>query len=219
MKSWSKLLIASSLISAGALGCCCGSPAVSEPGDRTGLRDQLVEMGRSRISFIESRAAAIKAEPTPQDAQSLSNYIRQHPDHTSYICLLYLRLRSPESYNPIDGSIKARVFASSLANVKCLNDWGCLYPSPYDTDVAKELVGLGSVALDSLTPLLSDKRRAYLCDFGGSEWSSRSNRFGFRICDYACRYISQIKGLEPTFKEGIPQRDIEIEDLRARLMK
>jgi len=199
------------------LGCCSPAPDVAKTGDGRNLRELLVEKGRSKLSFIETRAAQIKPDPTPEEARSISEYIRQHPDYTSYIGLLYLRAKNAEAYRSIDSPIKASVLASALANLKWLNDWGCLYPSPYDSDSAKELVGLGSAAVDPLIPLLSDKRRAYLGDFGGSEWSSNSNRFEFRICDYAYRYVGRIKNLEPTFKVSIPERDRQIEELRGKL--
>jgi HEAT repeat protein len=103
----------------------------------------------------------------------------------------------------------------ALARQVYLNDWGYLDPGgSHDGEAAVALVELGESALEPLLSVLKDERPAPLF---GSEPATLSKTYKYRRKDFAYRYISLIRGTEPSFDPDPAVRDAAIMALESAL--
>ena len=144
-----------------------------------------------------------------------ADYVRAHPDETSFHVLLIVRSRSPRIYEDLPLDTRAKVICDAMAQLMLLNEFGCLEPKdPYDGPAAKALIEIGGPALLRLRPLLDDERPALL--WGGEE-AMLTEEYQLRRADYAYRSATLILGREPVFHEDINLRDQLLAELRAEL--
>ena len=179
-----------------------------------GLLDRLIADSRRHLTAVESEALRALSGPLP-DAERFVQYIRDHPDESSYHVLLALRRAGPPEYARIPDAVKAAVLTAALARLIYLNDWGYLDPrEPYDGEAAQALLEVGAAAAPLLAPLLDDARPAPLF---GSETATMSSMYGYRRSDFAYRYLAKILGLAPGFDADPRRRDPDIAALKRRL--
>ena len=144
-----------------------------------------------------------------------ADYVRAHPDETSFFVLLLIRSRSREIYGALSADTRAKVICDAMRELTFLNDWGLLEPEdPYDAAAGKALVEIGAPALLYLRSLLDNVSPALLW---GSEEASLTEQYQLRRADYAYRYTMLILGHEPVFHENIELRDQALAELRAEL--
>jgi hypothetical protein len=107
----------------------------------------------------------------------------------------------------------AEIYADALANdtIGVANPWGL--PGYLDS-VGQHVVGLGTVAVKSLTTLLDDDTEIL---FEGSEEATIGNGYEYRVKDFAAYFISQITGIPYTIYQTPAERDAEIARLKAQL--
>jgi hypothetical protein len=105
-----------------------------------------------------------------------------------------------------------QVYADALQNSNLANIWGM--PGELDGAAGQHLVALGTQAADKLVPLLDDARRV---PYSGSEEATVGNSYKYRVKDFAAFFIHRILGLPYSLRKTPPERDIEIERLRASL--
>lgn len=149
------------------------------------------------------------------DATEAVGQVNARPDATSYHLLLSLRRNAGEAYEQIPPSTRAAVLSDALRTLANLNDFGHLGPGGgYDGPAAKPLIEIGEPAIKPLVALLSDKRPAPLM---GSEEATLSQDHGYRRCDFAFRYLSEILGRDPQFASTPTERDPAIAALHAEL--
>jgi hypothetical protein len=199
-------------------GCAGGGPQ-GEPGAASSeaLRDGLVKKSRNHDPYWPVPVSE-RSVLSDGDAAVLQEYVVRHPEASAYHCLLTLREQRPQAYAAIPPAVKASVYAAALANLRFLNDWGRLHPeNSYDSDLAKEFVALGNAGLPALSPLLSNRQAAPLSEVGGSENSTNSSRYKYRVCDFAYRYACLILGSPYVFQRTPEERDAAIAALQRKL--
>src|SRR5262245_31904373 len=148
------------------------------------VRD-LVKAGKTKQP-IEDTDAWTTNPLQPADIPEAMNYIKKHPDYSSYHLLMTLRKYFPSAYGQITSGQKAAILCSNLTTVIAMNDWGNPVP-PWDDEAAKALLELGKDALGALLPVLKNNTAARL---NGSDEATDSIAYHFRRKDFAFRYIS-----------------------------
>jgi hypothetical protein len=151
----------------------------------------------------------------PWDVPAAQSYINAHPDHTSYHLLCAIRRDYPRAYRCIGDTEKASILCAALTQGRELNEWGILKEETcLEGEPAKALVETGTAALPFLSVLLDDKspRR-----FTGSIEATMSHHYRYRVADFAHRYICLILGWEHVFHPDPTERDMKIDQIKARL--
>jgi hypothetical protein len=138
-------------------------------------------------------------------------YIRSHPDHTSYLLLDEFREYFPEAYSRLSDDTKAAILCRCLAFVHTCNDWGTL---EHDNEAGRALLETGRAALPYLRPLLDDRSRIHYEIFKAYTPSEKEQ---YRRCDFAYRYACLILGQQPIHDAKPQERDKAIERLRSSL--
>ena len=178
------------------------------------LIDRLVAASRDGLMLGQAPEYRT-AHFSDADTAEAIGQINARPDATSYHLLLSLRRNAREAYEQISPSTRAAVLTGALRTLSNLNDFGHLGPGGgYDGPAAKPLLEIGRAAIKPLVALLSDERPAPLM---GSEEATLSQDYGYRRCDFAFRYLSEILGRDPQFAPTPAERDPAIAALRAEL--
>jgi hypothetical protein len=151
-----------------------------------------------------------------EDIPHADQYIRSHPDFSSYLLLITLFEGWRESYERIPKETRAAILCSALSRSTLSNEWGWLSPEDggYDYPPARALLDTGDMAVKYLTPLLDDRARMVTT---GSKEATVSRFYRYRRCDFAYRYICLLRGLKPSFAPTPEERDMEIDRLKAVL--
>ena len=179
------------------------------------MLDRLIADSRRHITAMESTSLR-NLKSGAVDAGTYADYVKAHPDESSYHVLLALRRLAADDYERLPADVKAGILCSALSTQTHLNDWGYLGPAEsYDGEAAQALLRVGGDAKRRLTSLLDDRRPAPL--FGGEE-ATLSSLYHYRRCDFAYRYLSLIIGTVPRFDADTAQRDAAIASLRTRLI-
>ena len=183
-------------------------------GECTSRVTKLVTLSSTKQSICESNVLD-KNPLEPTDLKEALNYLKSHPDHTSYHLLIAIGRYYPDTYKTIASRQKGEILSSALLEVTFLNDWGYLDPAePFDDESAKALLETGQACIDRLIPMLEDGRAAPLF---GSEEATVSRLYMFRRKDFTFRYISLIIGQAPGFAADPAIRDKDIAALKGRL--
>ena len=98
------------------------------------------------------------------------------------------------------------VLTSALQKSVVFNAWGL--PHLYWESSAKAIMECGATAVPYLTPLLRDKRPAPVW---GSEEAMESEKYYYRVCDYAYALIAEIENQKWNIPERVRERDRVIE--------
>jgi hypothetical protein len=128
-------------------------------------------------------------------------YIKKHPDYTSYYLLIAIRRYYPNDYKNISNPDKAAILCSALNNSCELNDWEALLETKQD----------------ALKPLLLLLDNTNVAPLFGSKQATRSSIYSYRRNDFAFRYVCLIVGQTPPFYADPRTRDEAINALKAKL--
>ncbi len=177
------------------------------------LKDLVADSTRG-ITLAESQTLR-QAQLDAATRTAALAYVAAHPDQRAYHLLFALRRLAPATYQQVPAGTRAAVLCAALTQQAYLNDWGYLDVSgSYDGEAALALLELGQAAQDPLIPLLADRREALLF---GSEEATLSTMYQYRRNDFAYRYLTLIRGGEPTFADTPAHRDAAIHTLQQQL--
>ena len=128
-------------------------------------------------------------------------------DQKEYFKVMALGRISPELYKKLTCDVICAVLTASLQKSVVFNAWGL--PHLYWESSAKAVVECGPAALPYLTPLLRDKRPAPV--WGGEE-ALESEKYHYRVCDYAYALIREINNQKWAIPVRVEERDSAIEE-------
>jgi len=128
-------------------------------------------------------------------------------DQKEYFKVMALSKINPELYKRLTCDVICAVLTASLQKSVVFNAWGL--PHFYWESSAKAIIECGRVAIPYLAPLLRDKRPAPMW---GSEEVKESEKYRYRVCDYAYALMREIDGKKWDIPEHIEERDKAIED-------
>lgn len=126
----------------------------------------------------------------------------------SFLGILALRDVNESAYRATDAELVVDILLDNLGSVEFFNAWGL--PHLYWDVAALALIEQGSTAIRSLEGLLGDERPAPVY---GSEEAIESERFGYRVKDYAFALILAIRHQELDLPTDPGERDALIEDM------
>ena len=132
-------------------------------------------------------------------AAELRTQLRE-PTRASFLGLLALRAMDTVQYRSLTAGFRVDVLLDALRTSQHFNAWGM--PHTGWEDAAKAVIAEGAAAEPGLTRLLEDRRRAPMW---GSEDAIESERYGYRVRDYAWAMLRGIRGEEgpvPSTAEG-----------------
>jgi hypothetical protein len=142
-----------------------------------------------------------------QAAPELKNQVKEGT-RSSFLTLLALRQISATQYREVDAVLRVNVLLDALKNAKYFNSWGL--PHQYWEEAAKAIIAEGQAAQKPLMGLLADKRPAPMW---GSEEVVESQRYGYRVCDYAWALLKAIRGEKVEVPTDPKERDRMIAEL------
>jgi len=191
-----------------------GAPVTTAAQPLPPLLKDLVADSTRGITLAESQTLH-QAQLDATTRTTAQAYVVAHPDQHAYHLLFALRRLAPATYQQVPAGTRAAVLCAALAQQTYLNDWGYLDVSgSYDGEAALALLELGPAAQAPLIPLLADRREALLF---GSEEATLSTMYQYRRNDFAYRYLTLIRGEQPTFADTPAHRDAAIHLLQQQL--
>lgn len=116
--------------------------------------------------------------------------------------LLALRAVEPAAYRSVAAVVRIQILVEALASSRFMVDFGL--PHRKWGPMAEALIESGDGALTPLAKLLSDKRPILV---SGSESAEESQRYGYRICDYAWLLSREIRGMKTEIPASPHERD------------
>lgn len=126
----------------------------------------------------------------------------------SFLSILALRAVNQTAYRATDAELVVDVLVDNLQSVGFFNAWGL--PHLYWDVAALALIEQGKAAIRPLEGLLGDERRAPVY---GSEEAIESERFDYRVKDYAFALIMAIQNNEIELPTDQSERDSLIQEL------
>ena len=153
--------------------------------------------GKEPFNSLAFREAIRRREGAEQIFQSI-----QSKDQKEYFKLMALRQIGPELFKRLGCEVSAPVLTAALQKSVVFNAWGL--PHLYWESSARALIECGPAAIPFLTPLLQDKRPAPVW---GSEEALESEKYHYRVCDYAYALISEINNQKWTPPVRPEERD------------
>ena len=127
-------------------------------------------------------------------------------DQRDYFKVMALNKINPDLYKKLTCEVICAVLTASLQKSVVFNAWGL--PHLYSESSANAMVECGPAAIPYLTPLLRDKRPAPLW---GSEEAIESEKYHYRVCDYAYALMREINGQKWDVPQRVEERDKAIE--------
>jgi hypothetical protein len=124
----------------------------------------------------------------PKAAAALRAELHE-PARASFLGLLALRAMDSTQYAGLPPTFRVDVLLDALRTSRLFNAWGM--PHTGWEDAARAIIAEGRVAEPGLTRLLDDRRRAPMW---GSEDAAESERYGYRVRDYAWALLRAIHG-------------------------
>lgn len=170
-----------------------------------GLVERLEADSRRDVEPFNSVAYREVVSRGPALAKDLAGSIKAQ-DKTSFLSLLALREIDAETYATLDPQLKAAILTDALKSSPTFNAWGL--PHLYWEDAANAVIETGEEAVPLLARLLEDQREAPLW---GSEEAAESEKYKYRVKDYAWALIMQIRGQ----KTEIPTSPVDRDQLIA----
>jgi hypothetical protein len=125
-----------------------------------------------------------------------------HADRSSFIGLLALRKLDYAMYKSLPSEFRVKVLVDALKNSETFNAWGL--PHSHWQEAARALIEEGEAAKPALISLLDDKRDA---PSWGSATFTDSQRFHYRVRDYAWALLNEIDHEKTDIPTDIPARD------------
>jgi hypothetical protein len=132
-------------------------------------------------------------------------------DRSSLLGLLALRQIDSAQYFSLAPAFRTRVLVDALDSARTFNTWGL--PHLYWEAAARALIGEGRAGAEALRPLLKDCRPAPMW---GSEEVMESQRYQYRLCDYAWAMLVAARGEKLTVPLEPEARDRLIQQLTRR---
>ena len=126
----------------------------------------------------------------------------------SFLSILALRAVNQTAYRATDAELVVEVLIDNLQSVAFFNAWGL--PHLYWDVAALALIEQGQAAVPPLERLLGDDR---LAPVYGSEEAIESERFAYRVKDYAFALIMAIQNNEIELPTDPSERDSLIQEL------
>lgn len=123
-------------------------------------------------------------------------------DQKEYFKVMALNKINAELYKRLSCDVICAVLSDSLQKSAVFNAWGL--PHLYWESSAKAIVECGPTAIPYLTPLLRDKRPAPVW---GSEEAAESEKYHYRVCDYAYALMREIENQKWKIPESVEERD------------
>ena len=134
-------------------------------------------------------------------ATALAPLITQ-TDRSSLLSLLALRKMSKEDYQKLKPELRVAILTNSLKTQPYFNTFGM--PHTRWEDAAKAIIEEGRAAEKPLLEMLTDHRDA---PTWGSEQAMESNRYKYRVSDYAWALLNEIRGQKVQIPEDPAARD------------
>jgi hypothetical protein len=157
--------------------------------------------GKEPFNSLAFREIVRRRDGADQIAQSI-----QSKEQKEYFKVMALSKINPELYKRLGCDLICAVLTASLQKSVVFNGWGI--PHLYWESSAKAIVECGPIALPYLTPLLRDKRPAPVW---GSEEAAESEKYHYRVCDYAYALMGEINGQKWEIQQRAEERDKAIE--------
>ncbi len=113
----------------------------------------------------------------------------------------------------------AEIYAVALKNnlTGMANSWGFLYEHDDEGPVGIRFLSISQKAVPNLEKLLDNDDQSMV--YAGSKEAMVGNAYRFRIKDFAAYYISKITRIPVHYYQDHDNRDVEIEKLKAALVK
>src|SRR2546423_981912 len=165
--------------------------------------ESVAQKGKEPFNSLAFREVLRRREGAEQIFQSI-----QSREQKEYFKLMALRQISPELFKRLGCEISCPVLTAALQKSVVFNAWGL--PHLYWESSAKAIIECGPVAIPFLKPLLQDKRPAPVW---GSEEALESEKYHYRVCDYAFALISEINNQKWTPSVRVEERDKAIAEL------
>jgi hypothetical protein len=126
----------------------------------------------------------------------------QRQDRPSFIGILALRAVNRSGYGSLDRDMVVDVLVDRLRTNRYFNAWGL--PHLYWEEAGDAVVEREQAAVEPLRDLLDDDRRAPVY---GSEEKFESDRYKYRVKDYAFALLRRIEGDEEKLPTSPRERD------------
>ena len=180
----------------------------------TDLADRLMSLGYTRLFLSLDDAALNALSSEPGAAEALAALVRDPGAEAKarFLAAEILFRKQPRYPSPADTALLAPIYADALRHAQMANPWGM--PGELDGPAGRHLVAIGRAAAVALLPLLDDARAVI---YGGSEEATVGNSYQYRVKDFAAFFIHCITGAPYSVLKAQPERDREIEKLRASL--
>lgn len=212
-----------SMLLAGALFSACNQPAGQTTGNSNRVEKQEIVNQRTAVleeaqQKRDARTKELKAMDVPRLAAELSKESQKgtepfnsmtftemvargrdgatalaplitQTDRSSLLSLLALRKMSKEEYQKLKPELRVAVLTNSLKTQPYFNTFGM--PHTRWEDAAKAIIEEGRGAEKPLIEMLTDHRDA---PTWGSEQAMESNRYKYRVSDYAWALLNEIRG-------------------------
>jgi hypothetical protein len=180
---------------------------------------RLIAESKNKAAVDVSDAYYEERHVRPADLPLVLDYIRKHPDYTSYHLLFVLRRDQPTAYHKLPATVRASVLFSALKELTSFNDWEepCegldIRYEPNSDSPDQMLLEIGRPALPYLLPLLDNRSEA---SYGDEEDEAEYDNY--RRADVAFRFVSSILGLPYDFRPDPAERDQAIAAFKKELM-
>lgn len=219
-----------------AVSACNRQQAGSDVPQRDEREQQVAALAQKRETHARELAAMditrlaqeLQAESIrglePFNSMSYSEAVRRGRDaagqlapllrdstRNSFLGLLAVRAADSTRYASLTPAFRVSVLVDALRNARTFNAWGL--PHSYWEDAAKALIAEGRAADAALRPLLDDTRPAPVW---GSEEVVESQRYGYRVRDYAWGILRAIRGEQGEIPTNPAARDSLIAALQRR---
>lgn len=173
------------------------------------LAQELEQESRRGVEPFNSMPFRTLVGREPAAAQALRGLLVS-PDRSSFLGLLAVRRMDSTQYRAVDQRFRIAVLIDALQGATYFNAWGL--PHLSWEEAAQALIDEGQAAEPALRPLLEDCRPAPMW---GSEEVLESQRYGYRLCDYAWALIVSARGEQLEVPEDPTERDRLIGELRG----
>lgn len=157
--------------------------------------------GKEPFNSLAFREVLRRREGADEIFQSI-----QTRGQKEFFKVMALHTIAPELFRRLGCEAVSAVLADALQKSVVFNAWGL--PHLYWESSARTIIECGPAAVPFLKPLLRDKRPAPVW---GSEEVMESEKYHYRVCDYAFALISEINNQKWTIPVRVEDRDEAIE--------